>query len=106
MAGKAPKIKLMMKLCPGDPSEFLRPYVLIEGDRASLEYLGNLILEHARNPQDCGIQKFPGTPAKGLFKRGSDVGFYLHRLPCWNKLLKRREAANKKKQQQIGRAHV
>ena len=100
MAGKAPKIKLMMKLCPGDPSEFELPYVLIEGDRASLEFLGNLILEHANNPQDCGIQMYPNAQGKAYFKRGSNMGFYLHRLPCWNKLLKRREAAKKKKQQQ------
>jgi hypothetical protein len=61
---------------------------MIEGDQATLEFLGNFILEHARNPKDCGIQMYPGGPGGLGFNPKSEMGIYVHRLPCWNEMAK------------------
>ena len=58
--------------------------VLIEGDQSALERLAGLLLDHARSPESCGWQAHPKGPGKVYFSRQSDLGIYIHRLPCWD----------------------
>ena len=66
------------------------PLVLLEGDRASLEYLGEFILNHARTPKDCGIQIGPKLAQRLAFRPDSKFGIYVHLLPCWTEEAKRK----------------
>jgi hypothetical protein len=81
------KIRLNVGIIEGDPDENELPLALIEGDQASLEFLGNAILSHARHPRDCGIQMRRGGFWGKAFSSKSKMGLYLHRLPCWNELV-------------------
>lgn len=78
-AGAAGKAKLTLKALPEDKS-----YVLIEGDKSTFEFLRDLFASHAVG-DDCGFQIAPNGPGKALFKKGSEYGLYLHRLPCAEK---------------------
>jgi hypothetical protein len=86
------KIQLNIRLIPRDPAEGegeAVPLVLLEGDRLSLKFLGELILEHALHPQDCGIQMWPNGPAGRVFSPNSQMGIYIHRLPCWSEIARK-----------------
>ena len=54
---------------------------LIEGDRHSLEFLGQLLLSMAE-ATDCGFQLGPQTAGKHFFKKKARKGIYIHRIPC------------------------
>jgi hypothetical protein len=60
-------------------------YVLIEGNAQALEFVGKLFLAQAKFKSDCGFQMSPNGAGGGLFKKGSKIGLYIHRLPCLNK---------------------
>lgn len=81
------RAKLNLRILPNEPGGEGRPLVLIEGDKKSLEDFGNLILDHARNPQDCGLQFFAG---QAIFDLKTELGLYIHRLPCRNEVTKKR----------------
>jgi hypothetical protein len=56
-----------------------REKVLIEGDRAALEFLARIIEAQANyGDKDCGIQFWPRGPASALFTKDSTHGFYIH----------------------------
>src|SRR5215469_7269671 len=57
-------------------------WVLIEGDWQTLLFLADLILARALDPSDCGYQMAPGGPGNALFEARSEIGIYIHRLPC------------------------
>ena len=78
-AGAAGKVRLTLKALPEDKS-----YVLIEGDKQAFEFLRDLFAAHAVD-DDCGFQIAPHGPGNALFKKGSNFGLYLHRLPCTEK---------------------
>jgi hypothetical protein len=59
-------------------------YILIEGTKEALEFLGNLIIAQAEN-HDCGFQLSPKGAGKALFVEGSETGLYIHRIPCDHK---------------------
>ena len=59
--------------------------ILIEGRAQALEFVGKLFLAQAKFKKDCGFQLSPSGAGSGRFKKGSKVGFYIHRLPCLNK---------------------
>jgi hypothetical protein len=73
--------KLNLRLVQSD-EEDSAPFVLIEGDQATLEWFGKLILDHASGMEGCGRQMGPGGPGSHLFAKTSTLSFYLHRLPC------------------------
>ena len=73
--------KLNLRLLDSD-EEGASPYVLIEGDQGTLEWLGRLILDHASGEQGCGRQMGPDGPGNKFFARSSTLSFYLHRLHC------------------------
>jgi hypothetical protein len=78
----APNRMLKVALLPAD--EHSGDYVLFEGDKAAYEFLGRLFLAHAK-ARDCGFQISPHGAGSALFKKGSKIGLYLHRLPCKEK---------------------
>ncbi|MGH2688001.1 MAG: hypothetical protein ACRDKW_04225 [Actinomycetota bacterium] len=54
---------------------------LIEGDRHSLEFLGNLLLAVA-GAEYCGFSLGPRQAGSHFFKKKAGKGIYIHRLPC------------------------
>ncbi len=56
--------------------------ILLEGEREALEFLGNLLLAQARFELDCGFQIGPHGAGCALFTEESNMGIYIHRLPC------------------------
>ena len=57
-------------------------YVLIEGGKASLEWLAKLIHAHATGQNGCGLQLHPAGPGRLHFAKTATHGVYLHLLPC------------------------
>jgi hypothetical protein len=56
--------------------------VLIEGSAEALEFIGNLIISQARFEKDCGFQISPNGSGDAVFSPDSNVGLYIHRVPC------------------------
>jgi hypothetical protein len=60
-----------------------RDTILVEGDAAALEFLGQFILAHSRaNKDDCHNGLHPKGAGNAWFTKESALGFYLHELPC------------------------
>jgi hypothetical protein len=60
-----------------------RDTVLVEGDAAAREFLGQFILAHSRaENNDCHNGLHPKGAGSAWFSKESDLGFYLHKLPC------------------------
>ncbi len=55
--------------------------VLLEGDRVSLEFLGDLLRACARS-EEHEVQFSPTGAGMARFSKQSNLGFYVHRLPC------------------------
>src|SRR5438445_406576 len=61
-----------------------RDTILVEGDAAGLEFLGQFILAHSRaDKDDCHSGLHPRGAGNAWFTRESTLGFYLHKLPCY-----------------------
>jgi hypothetical protein len=60
--------------------------ILIEGNKAGLEYIANLILAVAGD-EDCGYGLSPLGPGSAAFGEDAPLGIYIHRLPCVNAAL-------------------
>lgn len=52
--------------------------VLIEGDRVSLEFLGELIKSQSLFDKDCGFSIEPRGAGSVFFQEGSPLGVYIH----------------------------
>jgi hypothetical protein len=80
LCGRTRNVKLTVKKLRGD-----RSYVLIEGDRKAFKFLSDLFRAHARG-KDCAFHIAPHSAGNAFFnKKSSELGLYLHRLPCSNK---------------------
>jgi hypothetical protein len=79
LCGKTRNVKLTVKKLRED-----RSYVLIEGDRKAFKFLSDLFHAHARG-KDCGFHIAPRAAGSAFFKKSSELGLYLHRLPCLDK---------------------
>lgn len=55
------------------------PYVLIEGDRRGLEFVGHLLLAQAANTRDDGFFIWPKSAGMKLFSSRADMGIYIRR---------------------------
>jgi hypothetical protein len=55
-------------------------FVLIEGDRASLEFLSDRIGAQAGFEKDCGFEIAPSGPGGMFFHPNSEKGVYIHRI--------------------------
>ena len=60
----------------------LDDFVLLEGERDALEFLGNLLLAQANDEQSCKKSIGPNSAGNAFFNEGSNIGIYIHRLPC------------------------
>ena len=58
--------------------------IVIEGDTKTLEFLGNLFIAQAKFQKDCGFQMAYGGAGSSFFDPSSNVGLYIHRIPCLN----------------------
>ena len=67
--------------------KILDDFILIEGDKKSLEFIGNLIIAQA-NSKDCGFFLMPKGAGKKFFSVTSKKGIYIHRKPCKDRILK------------------
>ena len=57
--------------------------VLIEGSAVALEFLGRYLIAHSHSDQyDCGVELSPRGPGRGWFTKASNLGIYVHKLPC------------------------
>jgi hypothetical protein len=56
--------------------------VLLEGDGEALEFLGNLLLAQANDRRSCKKSIEPNGAGSALFTETSNLGIYIHRLPC------------------------
>lgn len=83
----AGQVSLAIRMLPSVGPE--APSVLIEGDRRSLEFLAALLLAVASD-EDCGYGIQPGGAGSAHFAANTELGIYLHRLPCVNDDLKSR----------------
>ena len=64
-------------------SKLDRDTILVEGDAAALEFLGQFILAHSRAANDdCHHSLHPKEAGNAWFTKKSTLGFYLHKLPC------------------------
>jgi hypothetical protein len=60
-----------------------REMVLIEGKPRALEFLGEVLIAHARGPKtDCHFSISPRGAGSRHFNKNSRFGVYIHRLPC------------------------
>lgn len=59
-------------------------FVLLEGNRDGLEFLGNLLLAQANDERSCKKSIAPDSAGSILFTRESNLGVYINRLPCDN----------------------
>jgi len=56
--------------------------VQIEGDETSLEFLGHLILRHARFGKECRLELSHTSKGKLCLTPESERGLCVHRIPC------------------------
>ena len=70
--------------------------ILVEGDQKALEWLGNLLIEHAKGNSGCGRQIYPKGPGSAYFAKTSLMGIYIHRLPCDHPTAASEKAAGRK----------
>jgi len=57
-------------------------YVLIEGDSNALRFLAELILSQVDSNYGCNLDMHPSGAGSDHFTEHSNLGLYLHRLPC------------------------
>ena len=77
------KVALTTKLIAAERGAAQLPDVLLEGSKASLEYLAEVILA-AASDEDCGYGLSQKGPGSAGFSKNADLGIYIHRLPCVN----------------------
>jgi len=63
-------------------SRLIDDLVVFEGDSEALEFLGNLLLAQANDKRSCKKSIEPNGAGSALFTDKSNLGIYIHRLPC------------------------
>jgi len=56
--------------------------ILIEGTEEGLKFLGKLLIAQAEDQVSCKNHLSPYGQGNALFTRTSDIGLYVHRIPC------------------------
>jgi hypothetical protein len=56
-----------------------KDYILIEGRKEDLEFLGNLLISQANFKDDVSFFISPGGPGSKLFTKKSEFGIYISR---------------------------
>jgi|SRR5882724_9090856 len=65
-----------------EQGDVLQTYVLLEGDKDALRFLGEVILAFVDSEAGCNWDIHPKGPGNIYFEAGSTLGIYLHALPC------------------------
>jgi hypothetical protein len=60
----------------------IQDYVVVEGDRDSLRFLGELFIAFADNDLGCSFDLHPQGAGNAHFSDTSDMGIKLHKMPC------------------------
>lgn len=68
--------KLNVRLLPPEESE-RAGYVLIEGDKSAIGFLGELLIEIAHQSTGYDLQLHPSGPGSLHFQDPSNLGFYI-----------------------------
>ncbi len=55
--------------------------ILVEGDSTAIEFLGKLLLAHAKSDEHS-VQLSPHGAGRNRFSKESTLGFYVHKVPC------------------------
>src|SRR6266536_2546053 len=77
-----------------------RDTILVEGGAAALEFLGKFILAHSRSDKDdCHNGLHPRGAGSAWFTKESTLGFYLHKLPCYEGIVLGKKLKKKRKKQ-------
>jgi hypothetical protein len=61
---------------------FDKDHILIEGKKASLIFLGKLLIAQANDDESCKVTFGPRESGSAHFEKGANIGFVIHRLPC------------------------
>ena len=77
---------LNIRILALEPGEEGVPSVLIEGDKNAILFLADLMLAQTLD-SDCGVGISPTGPGNVFFSRQSELGIYVHVLPCKNQKL-------------------
>lgn len=56
--------------------------ILIEASEEGLKFLGKLLIAQSQDQVSCKKHIAPNGAGKALFTRTSDIGLYIHRVPC------------------------
>ena len=68
-----------LKVCLLAPEEFEGAgYALLEGDSTALNFLGELLIAHAKQTEVCDLQIHPNGAGSLHFNKDSNLGFYIH----------------------------
>jgi hypothetical protein len=59
--------------------EYKDDFIIISGNRNTLEFIGNLILAQAEYKKDNGFQISPNGAGKKFFTKTSKIGLYINR---------------------------
>jgi hypothetical protein len=70
--------QLRLKVLDGDDG--MKPLILIEGNKADLLFLADLLIAQAVDSSDCGFQLT--ATAEWFFSPDTEAGVYIHTLPC------------------------
>lgn len=60
----------------------IQDYVLVEGDPASLRFLGELFIAFADNDLGCSFDLHPLGAGNTHFSAASELGIEIHKTPC------------------------
>jgi hypothetical protein len=60
----------------------IQDYVLLEGDSASLRFLGELLIAFADGDFGCSFGLHPQGAGSAHFSDTSNIGMEVHKLPC------------------------
>lgn len=74
--------KLTAKLFMSEDEQFPLQYVLLEGTPDALRFLADFILAHIESDVGCNWDLHPQGAGSIHFSTRSNVGIYLHKLPC------------------------
>jgi len=74
--------KITVRTFTTEAEEYPEKSVLLESDSDALRFLAELILAHVESDVDCYTHLHPKGAGSGHFTETSNLGIYLHKLPC------------------------
>jgi hypothetical protein len=78
---KAKGGKITLQMLRDRPDHY-NQYILFEGNASALEFLGRLFIAQAKYKTDCEFHLAPIGQGGVFFSKDSNLGIFIHRLPC------------------------